>query len=404
MSHEHHSEELHYKNYEITKRNRMIAYVLMAVGVISIGYGFAQGDATRSWASLLLGNFYFMGIALAALFFTAVQYVAEVSWSTGIKRVMMAISMHLPFAVIVTILIFLLGGHSIYDWTHHQYYDPASPEYDKILVGKSGYLNTGFFLIRLVAYAVIWAGFAMWLRKQSIKEDIEGGTAIYFKNSKMSAIFLVLFAVTSSTAAWDIIMSIDAHWFSTLFGWYLFAGYFVTGLTVIMLFVLYLQKGGYLPNLNESHIHDIGKFMFAFSIFWCYLYFAQFMLYWYANLPEEVTYYIARQTPMFKPIFTFSYVINFFAPFLVLMSRDAKRNKNFIVVAACFILIGHWLDFFMLIMPGTVGEKSSIGITEVGTTLFFAGVFLYTVHTFLSKAPVVAKNHPMLPESLHHQI
>jgi hypothetical protein len=384
------------QHFEFTNKYKIPAIVLIAVGALAIILGFASGDLARSWASLLLGNYFFMVIALAATFFLAIQYVAEVGWSVVIKRVLMSFGSYLIPSTILMILIFVFGHHHLYHWTHEGLNDP-------IIDGKRGYLNIPFYLIRLIAYAVIWSGFAFLMRKWSLQEDEIGGLSQYNKMSKYSAIFLVLYGVTSSTSAWDIIMSIDAHWFSTLFGWYTFASLFVTGLSVIALVVIHLKRKGYLPYVNENHIHDIGKFMFAFSVFWTYLYFSQFMLYWYANLPEEVTYFIFRQDH-YKPIFIGLFFINFLAPFLILMTRGAKRKENTVVVVAVIIIIGHWLDFFMMIMPGTVGEHWHFGITEVGTSLFFLGLFMYVLFTTLSKTPLVPKNHPMLEESIHFHV
>lgn len=390
------------RNYEITKGNRTTSIVLMAVGLLAIVYGFATGHVQRAWANLLLSNFYLMAIALGAVFFLAVQYVAEVGWSVQVKRILMAMGTYLPFATGMMVLIFLLGHHYLYDWTHSENYHEG-PHMDEILQGKSGYLNMAFYTIRLVLYALIWSGFALMVRKESLKEDELGGNSQYFKMSKMSAIFLVLFAVSSSTSAWDVLMSIDAHWFSTLFGWYTFAGMFVSSLTVITMFTLYLKGKGYLPQVNENHIHDLGKFMFAFSVFWTYLWFAQFMLIWYANLPEEVAYYIPRQG-YFRPVFIANLLINFFVPFIILMTRDAKRRNGLLAFVGCIMLIGHWLDVYLMVMPGTVGEEAGFGIQEIGTTCFFAGLFLFVTFRALSKAPVVPKHHPMMVESVHHHI
>jgi hypothetical protein len=389
--------------FEFTSKYKIPAIVLMVLGGISIGVSFASGDVTRSWASLLLGNYFFMAIALAATFFLAVQFVAEVGWSVVIKRVLMSFGRYLIPSTIFMVLIFVFGHHYIYHWTHEGLTDPNSEHYDSIIAGKSGYLNVPFYTIRLICYALIWSGFAFLMRKWSLQEDELGGLVKYNKMTKYSAVFLVLYGVTSSTSAWDVIMSIDAHWFSTLFGWYTFASLFVTGLSMIALVTIHLKRKGYLPNVNQNHIHDLGKFMFAFSIFWTYLYFSQFMLYWYANIPEEVTYFIFRQDH-YRIFFIGMLAINFGAPFLILMTRNAKRLENYVVVAAILIIIGHWFDFFMMIMPGTVGEHWHLGITEIGTSLFFLGLFLYMLFSTLSKTPLVPKNHPMLEESVHFHV
>ena len=375
---------------------------MIAIGIVAIIVGFMT-DKTRAWASLLHNNFFFMAISLAGTFFMAFNYVAQSGWSVAIKRVPEAMGGFLKYGMIGLILIFIFGHHDLYYWTHHEYYDINNEHYDHLLAGKSGYLNIPFFIIRMVVYAAIWIGFTYVLRRHSLMEDQEGGLAHYKKSITLSAVFLVLFAITSSTSAWDILMSIDAHWFSTLFGWYTFIGLFVSGLAMMCLIILYLKGRGYMDHVTENHLHDIGKFMFAFSIFWSYLWFSQFMLIWYANLPEEVVYYQIRWT-YFRTLWAANLLINFCAPFLVLMTRDAKRQHKILWVGGIIILGGHWLDVFVMVMPGTVGANWHIGFIELGTMVGYLGFFLYTTLTELSKAALVPKNHPMLAESLHHQI
>lgn len=392
--------------FTFDSKTRNITLTLIAIGVITIIAGFIF-DPVRMWSSLLHNAFYFNAIALCGLFFVSVQYVAQAGWAIGFIRVPQAMAGFLKYGCAALLLIFLLntylGHHSLYHWTDAELYNQGSPEYDPIMAGKAGFLNIPFFVIRLVLYGLIWAGFAHMLRKNSIMEDMDGGLEHYRKNFKLAAIFVVLFGITSSTSAWDILMSIDAHWFSTLFGWYTFAGLFVSGLAMMCLLVLWLQSKGYYDNVNNNHLHDVGKFMFAFSIFWTYLWFSQFMLIWYANLPEEVVYYQVRWEN-YKLLWIMNLFINFLAPFLVLMSRDAKRQRQILVVAGIIIIGGHWLDVFLMVMPGTLGSHASIGWFEIGTMLGFLGAFLYVTLNELTKAAMVPKNDPMLPESLHHHI
>lgn len=390
------------RKYELTKNNKMIPMIMMAIGIAAIVVGFMT-DTTRAWAVLLQNNFYFTAIALSGTFFVAFNYVAQSGWSVAIKRIPEAMGAFLKFGMVGMLLIFIFGHHDLYHWTHSALYDKASPEYDHIMDGKKGWLNIPFFVSRLVAYAAIWIGFTYMLRKQSLLEDQEGGLTHYKKSITLSAVFLVLFAITSSTSAWDFLMSIDSHWFSTLFGWYTFIGLFVSGMAMLCMILLYLHKRGYMGHVTDSHFHDVGKFMFAFSIFWTYLWFSQFMLIWYANLPEEVVYYQVRWT-YFRTLWAVNLLVNFCAPFLVLMTRDAKRQKSILFVAALIILIGHWLDVYVMVMPGTVGADWHIGFVEIGTAIGYLGLFLFVVFRELAKASLVPKNHPMLAESLHHQI
>jgi len=396
--------------YVVTKNNKTLAIALMLVGVLSIAYAFIGTDIHRAWANLLLSNFYFLAISLAGTFFLAVQYVAEVGWSAQLKRVFQAVGTFIPVAGIGMILIFIFGHHYLYEWTHHHLVEKfledgktPNPDFDSIIAGKSGYLNVPFFVIRMVIYIAIWTLMTRLLRKESLLEDLDGDIVRHKKMIRYSATFLVFFAATSSTSAWDFIMSLDPHWFSTLFGWYTFAGLFVSGLSVMSLLTIYLKSNGYLENVNENHLHDLGKFMFAFSIFWTYLWFAQFMLIWYANLPEEITYFLARFSH-YKGLFIANVLINFFIPFLSLMKRDAKRKMRLLIFVAVVIFCGHWIDVFLMIMPATVHEHWAIGIPEIGTTLGFLGLFLYVVLHSLAKAPLVPQKHPMLEESVHFHV
>jgi Ni/Fe-hydrogenase subunit HybB-like protein len=200
--------------------------------------------------------------------------------------------------------------------------------------------------------------------------------------------------------SWDWIMSLDPHWFSTLFGWYVFAGMFVSGITMIALVTIYLKSRGYLEFVTDSHIHDLAKFMFGISIFWTYLWFSQFMLIWYSNIPEEVTYFVTRIED-YGGLFFGMVVLNFLFPILILMNSDYKRINWFVVMAGIAILVGHYIDVFVMIMPATVGESWFFGIPEISGVLFFGGLFIFVVFTALAKAPLLVKNNPFLKESRH---
>ncbi|BDD05091.1 quinol:cytochrome C oxidoreductase [Aureibacter tunicatorum] len=359
----------------------------------------------RLFANLWINNVYFVGLSIIGVFFVALQYASQAGWSAPIKRIPEAFGFWLPIGGALMIITFLIGNHDLFHWTHEYLYDPKDPHYDTILVGKRAFLNTPFFLGRMVAYFVLWFGLFWQLRKISLQEDEMGGDQHWFKMRKYSAIFLVIFAVTSSTSAWDWVMSIDPHWFSTLFGWYVFSSWWVSGLAAITLIVVFLKEAGYLKVVNENHLHDLGKFVFGFSVFWAYLWFSQFLLYYYANIPEEIIYYIDRfKNDHYSPYFFLNLFINFFFPFLVLMTRDSKRHFMTIKIACVAILIGHWLDFFLMITPGTLKENGGIGFFEIGITLVYLSGFLFVVLTSLSKAGLIAKNHPMMKESLHHHI
>lgn len=377
----------------------------------------SHGTATwlkRLYVGIWINNIFFIGIAIIGVFFVAIQYASQAGWSAGMKRIPEAFGYWLPIGAILTLVMFFVAGHDIFHWTHTDLYDQASASFDKIINGKKAYFfwplqeNPGFpifFVVRMVLYFALWIWFFMMLRKHSLQEDLDGSTSHWFKMRSISAFFLIIFAVTSSTAAWDWIMSIDTHWFSTMFGWYTFASWWVAGLSMITLIVIYLKEKGLLAVVNENHLHDLGKFVWAFTIFWTYIWFSQFLLIYYANIPEESIYFVERMhVSNYSGIFYFNLIINFFLPFLLLMTRDAKRKIIFLKLVCMLLLVGHWFDFYLMITPGSMQFDGGFGLLEIGITMIFLAGFLYVVLANIAKVPLVAKNHPMLEESMGHHI
>ncbi|MDP7568254.1 MAG: quinol:cytochrome C oxidoreductase [Flavobacteriales bacterium] len=390
--------------FTIDKKAKNLSMALMAIGLIALIFGFVS-NPHGAWPALLFNTYFYLGVSVFAVFFVAMQYVSEAGWSIVLKRVPEAIMGALPAFSIIMLLIMvaaIMHFNHIYHWLHEGIMTVGHEDYDSIIAGKEAYLNATFFIIRTVIYLLGWNYFAKKLRSLSLLEDREGGTAIHFKSVSTSAWFMVFFAVTSAMASWDWIMSIDTHWFSTIFGWYVFAEWAAIGFTTILLFTLYLQRQGYLKDVNESHIHDLGKWIFAFSLVWTYIWFSQFMLIWYANIPEEVTYFTARlEVENYKFLFWFSMIINFVLPVVLLMSRDAKRHNSRLIFVSIIILIGHWLNSYLLVAPGTLNTHGHIGFTEIGIGLGFAGLLIHLTFKTLAKEPMEAKNHPMLDESKH---
>ena len=366
------------------------------------------GWMSRVWANLLMNSYYFWLFAVAALFFIAVNYVANAGWAVMLKRIMEAQSSYLLVGSIILIAVIIGAKDTLYHWV--QYFsssaagDPSSSGYDAILESKSWLLNNTsiFFFIPFVV--IVWYLIRMKLRNNSIKEDSEGGLAMFRNSTRWSAGFIFFFAFSFSALSWLIIMSIDAHWYSTMFSVYNFAISFVTGLTVMMLILLYLKSKGYMEVVSDEVVHDLGKFMFAFCVFWGYIFLGQWLLIWYTNLPEETVYFNARLSEYYKPMFRANILMSFLIPFLLLMMRNAKRNPKVLLLAASIILIGHWLDIYLMIMPGTVGDHAGVGMLEIGTTIAFLGLFSFVVLNSLSKANLYAKNHPYLLESANHDV
>jgi len=377
-----------------------IGVLLSIVGIFTMGEG--EDKFQRIMANFLIDGFFFFAIALGALFFLALQYATETGWYAYVKRVIEGVAGFLPVGIVILLVIFLTfsftkGAH-VYIWM-----DPEKVANDTIIANKSVYLNPIFFMIRTLIYLGVYYMFYRGFRSRSLLEDKIGGTEIHFKNYRKGAVFLVFFAVFSSTSAWDWIMSIDVHWFSTLFGWYVFAGMWTSTMVVLVLLTLYLKKNGYLPKVNDSHIHDLGKWTFATSFLWSYLFFSQFMLIWYANIGEEVIYFQQRIED-FKLLYFGMFIVNFALPMLMLMSREAKRHAGILTFVGVLILIFHWVDVFMMVTPGSIGSSACISFLEIGMFLLFAGVFIYVVLNSLTKAPLTPVNHPFLDESIHHEI
>ncbi len=355
----------------------------------------------RPWSALYVACFFFFMIALGALAFYAVNFAAQAGWSPVLFRVMEAVTAYLvPGGIIMFVLLGLSGFHinHLFVWA-----DPEVVAHDVLLQGKASWLNGTWMLIRAAIFLGGWITYRHFAVKFSRAGDTakENDYSNFKKTFRISAGFLVFFLYTESMMSWDWIMSFDPHWFSTLFGWYVLAGMMVCAITTIALITIFLKSQGYLEIVNDSHIHDLAKFMFGFSIFWTYLWFSQFMLIWYANIPEEVTYFMTRIEDFNLPFFGML-AMNFLFPLLLLMNSDYKRVNWFVVLTGIVILVGHYIDIFVMVMPGTVGKSWFIGIPEIGSILFFLGLFILVVFTALTKAPLVLKNNPFMKESKNY--
>lgn len=438
--------------YTFSSKLKTFSFVLMAVGLLGIGYGFltapkdiqdvekilaadahgshheASGESegahavsaeakvkaeaehtehlthvlhqleNKPWSALYVACIFFMLLSLGTLVFYGIQQVAQAGWSPVLFRVMQGITAYLPVgSVIFFIFLVLCGLHfnHLFIWL-----DPEVVAHDKIIANKSGYLNFPFWIVRAAIFLAGWNAYRYFSRKNCLAQDESDDNSFYKKNFNISAMFLVFFIVSESIMSWDWIMSLDPHWSSTLFGWYVFASFFVSGITMIAMVTIYLKSRGYLENVNTSHIHDLAKFMFGISVFWTYLWFSQFMLIWYANIPEEITYFVMRIQVYNLPFFG-AVVMNFLFPVLILINTDFKRITWILVMAGIVILLGHYIDFFNMIMPGTVGGSWFIGVSEIASVLFFLGLFIFVVFSALTKAPLLPKRNPYIEESKH---
>lgn len=383
------------KPLEISKRFMYLTYVLMGIGVITIIAGFFV-NPVKTWANYLMNNYYFLSLAIGATFFAALQYITQTGWSSAFIRIPQSFANVIPVIGVLMIPILIFGMPVIYHWAH-----PGAALHDPIIAHKSPYLNLPFFILRFAIFFTAWIILTQYLKRLSLKEDRIGGMNFFYRSEFFSKIYIFTLAVTFSLATFDWIMSIDVHWFSTIFAVRNFAMSFYHGTVLITLIIIILNKSGYLPFLNKAHLKDLSKYIFILSIIWTYLWFSQYILIWYANIPEETVYYLPRTKGEFRPLFYGELIINFAIPFALLLSNYLVSHKNTLMAICIVIIFGHWVDLYQQIIVGTYG-KLEIGWIEIGTFIGFAGMFAFVVARALKSAPLVAKNHPYLEESLSH--
>lgn len=383
--------------FKFTKKIKTALGIAAGIGLLALLWAvfISQAPASRIWANLWMNAIMFLFLGLGALFFWTVNVLGESTWQINIQRILESMALTIPFAIILFVAAFP-GLTHIFEWTHTEHLD-------RILQQKTPYLNIPFWLIRFAIYFIFWSFFAIYLRKVSVKNDFEPQDNYLKRVRSTSGWFMVFFAISSSMAAWDWLMSIDAHWFSTLYGWYIFSSMFVAALAVIIIIAIAFKEFGILPNINKEHLHDLGKYLFGFSIFWAYLWLSQFLLIWYSNIPEETIYYVERVTH-FRTLFYLNVAINFLIPFLALMTRKSKRQPLILGSIALIVLLGHYIDLYLAIMPGAVGhEQAKIGLLEIGLPFFYIAAFLALFFVMFQKAKPVPENHPYFIESSNYE-
>lgn len=354
-------------------------------------------EPQRIWPNLLLVGFYVVGVGLAAGLLVALSYISNAGWLTAIRRVPEAIASNVYTGGLWMIML-LAGVHSLYEWSHA---DAVAA--DELLKKKEFWLNVPFFSVRTVVYVALWSLCTFLLVRTSRQQDEMGDVGLTLRNRSIAAVFTVVFALTFWIASMDWIMSLEPHWYSTIFGIYNFSGTFTAGIAAVTIAVIVLGRRGYLREfVRDDHLHDLGKLLFAFSTFWMYIWFSQYLLIWYANIPEETIYFIKREEAGWGTFTVLVLLFNWVIPFIVLMSRSAKRNEGILLRTSIVILVGHWIDLFWMIFPTFMPGSPSFSIWEIGPVVLGVGLVCLATARSLSRARLIPAKDPMLMESLRY--
>ncbi|TGK10197.1 hypothetical protein EHO60_10140 [Leptospira fletcheri] len=395
-------------NYKLDSKTRTALIGMIVVGLVSLaiaafGLGHENlrhegGHSNPAWSAYLVGTFFILGISISGIFFTALGHITGAHWPVTLRRITEGYGTFLP-VVGVLFLILIAGAHDLYEWTHEE-----AVAHDHLLQHKKPLLNIGLFSGILVFLATAWSTFGYLFYKRSVTQDKDKDVKHTKFNARLSGGFLVFFALSFSLVSFEVIMSLTPHWFSTMFGVYCFAAAYQAGLSSFVVAAYFLKKKGFLGNLvNENHIHDLGKFMLGFTVFWAYVGFSQFMLIWYANIPEETFFFEQRLTGGWEYLTLAIPAIKFAVPFFLLLNRPNKRDIDFLVKVALWILFTQATEIFWLVYPANFVDFSLGGyIVSLGTVIGMVGLFGLVLLKRLEKAPLIPVGDPRLEECLHH--
>lgn len=369
--------------------------IVTVIGVFLLAMGAVVSPA-RLWPALLWSGIAMLGVGVAAMYFLSIHSVTGAAWATSFKRVPEAMTGLVPVGGLITLVAVAAGASVLY---------PALAEggAEELPVFKQLWYLPGFYFSRSVAYVLILSAFAWGFRRISRSQDEDGLLFYTYRVRRLSCLFLVGGSFLVVLLSIDWLMALEPWWYSTIFGVYNFAGLFQSGLAVLLLFVVWLKgKGIFGEEVNQDHVQDLAKFMFGMSTFWMYIWYSQYVLIWYTNIPEETVYFTLRMTGSWLPLFFVNPVLNWVIPFHVLMARKPKRNFTFVSRVALIILAGRALDLYLMIYPPLLDSGPSIGMAEIGALLATAGLIGVVVIRVLGEAPLVPVGDPYLDESLHH--
>ncbi len=395
-SSQHSHAELKIARFEPPKNLNVVTFGCLFFGLITVILGFIL-NPQRLWTSYLTSFFYFACLAVGAMFFIAFNHAAKAGWSASIRRFAEAMTSYIP-VMLVTSFVLILGFKKLYIWSD-------ADQLHALGGGKLTYLNPTFVAVRLILFALGCLVFKSLIVGNSIKQDTTGEHSLTYKNLTYSIGFIAFFAIFFTLFSFDLIMSLLPTWYSTIFGIYCFAGAIQSTMAVLAIMIVWLKKSPWLSGyVTEEHQHDVAKFLKGFTIFWAYIAFSQFMLIWYANIPEETEFYIIRSLNGWMAISFSLLIFRFIVPFLVLLPRGAKRNDTVLVSISILVLVMQYVDLYWLVYPNFFDGIPQFGGWEIGIFCGFAGLFLMTMIQFLKKNNLVAIKDPRLHESLKHHV
>ncbi|MBI3909889.1 MAG: hypothetical protein HY320_03035 [Armatimonadetes bacterium] len=375
-------------------RHRQILLGVGALGLTTFVATLALSPQ-RAWSNLLLGNFYFVSLALFGAVFVALNYVFSSGWGVVFRRVPEAMSAYLPLGAAVMLVLFLFGLSALYVWSR-----PEAVASNPYLQQKAVYLNAPFFFVRAALAFAVWIAFSRLLRRHSVQQDVDGDLAHTRKNQKLSAAFLVLVGLTFIFFSFDWIMSLEPKWYSTIFPVYVFSGLFLGGTAAMTMLVIQFQEKGLLSGITSHHRHELGRVLCAASTFWAYIWFSQYMLIYYTNIPEEAIYFANRLTGGGRLLFLLNPVLNWFVPLVILIPARARRSSGWLLRVCGIVLIARWLDLYLMIVPA-LGSPLQLGLPEVLIPLGFLPLFVLPVIASFRRAAPLPRRDPYLVESAH---
>ncbi len=379
--------------YTLPRRYKMFLWIVCGLGLLLFVSGLFFAPE-RIWPNFLIAEFYILSLGIGAGFFIASLYLSNAGWAVSFRRVPEAV-MTVLFPAAVGGLILLFGIHILYEWSH-----PSAVAHDPILKEKQAWLNSGFFAARLLLYFLFWIFLSRKLLKHSLQQDDDRHIGHTRKNIRYSALYFVITSVTYCLASFDLMMSLQPHWYSTIFGLLMITGMLCSTFAVIVVFMVVLRRAGFDHLITTRHLHIMGNLLLSFSVFWVYMWVSQHMLIWYSNIPEETSFYIFRHFGGWGSLSFLNVLLNWLVPFLALLPAASKRSDKVMLQVAVVMLIGHWLDLYIIAMPATFGQEPAFGVWELGILLAaFAFVLLYVLQ-WLEKHHLLPAGDPYLIESL----